>query len=107
VPFAMGYKTVFTGLGVLGGWLAALLGLSFYVRRRVGPRLWRKLHRATIVVYLLALVHTIGAGTDASAPWLRWFMVLTAVPIAGLFLRRVFGGRTPARRPAVAIGEGR
>jgi methionine sulfoxide reductase heme-binding subunit len=110
VPFAMGYRTFFTGLGILGGWLTALLGLSFYVRRWVGPRLWRRMHRWTVVVYLLGLVHTIGAGTDASTPWLRGFMALTAVPIAGLFLARVFGPRAkrvPGSRPRrpVAIEE--
>jgi sulfoxide reductase heme-binding subunit YedZ len=93
VPFVMGYRTIFTGLGIIGGWLAALLGLTYYIRRRIGPALWRKAHRATVVVYALGLIHTIGAGTDASTPWLRWFMALTAIPMAALFLRRVFGSR--------------
>jgi sulfoxide reductase heme-binding subunit YedZ len=97
VPFVMGYRTFFTGLGIIAGWLAALLGLSFYVRRHIGPALWRKAHRATVVVYALGLIHTIGAGTDASTPWLRWFMALTAIPMTGLFLRRVLG-RKPAAR---------
>jgi sulfoxide reductase heme-binding subunit YedZ len=96
VPFAMGYKTLFTGLGVLGGWLAAFLGLSFYFRRRIGARLWRRMHRATVVVYVLGLIHTIGAGTDGSTPWLRWFMALTAIPIAVLFARRLAGTPRPA-----------
>ena len=47
VPFSMGYRPVFTGLGILAGYLAAALGLTFYARRRIGPRLWRKAHRAT------------------------------------------------------------
>jgi len=98
VPFAMGYRTVFTGLGIIGGWLAALLGLSFYIRRQIGPGLWRRLHRATIVVYVLSVIHVIGAGTDASTPWLRGFMVVTGIPILALFLRRVVG-RTP--KPAL------
>ena len=98
VPFVMGYRTFFTGLGIIGGWLAAMLGLSYYVRRHIGPALWRKAHRATVVVYVLGLVHTIGAGTDASTPWLRWFMALTAIPMAALFLRRVLG-RRPAPQP--------
>jgi sulfoxide reductase heme-binding subunit YedZ len=98
VPFTMGYRTFFTGLGILGGWLAALLGLSYYVRRHIGPALWRRAHRATVVVYMLGLVHAIGAGTDASTPWLRWFMVLTAAPMAALFIRRVIG-RQPAPAP--------
>ena len=53
VPFTMDYKPAFTGLGIVGGYLAAALGLSFYARRRIGAKLWRKLHRATILVYVL------------------------------------------------------
>jgi len=97
----MGYRTLFTGLGIIAGWLAALLGLSYYFRRRIGPALWRRLHRATVVVYVLGLIHVIGAGTDASTAWLRWFMLLTAVPMAALFVRRVIG-RRPGRAPAPA-----
>ncbi|MGH2936903.1 MAG: ferric reductase-like transmembrane domain-containing protein [Solirubrobacterales bacterium] len=102
VPFAMGYKTIFTCLGVLAGYLAALLGLSFYARKRIGPRLWRKAHRATVVVYVLGLVHALGAGTDASAVWFRWWVILTAPLIGGLFVYRLLGRRTarPAARKA-------
>jgi sulfoxide reductase heme-binding subunit YedZ len=101
VPFVMGYRTLFTGLGIIAGWMAALLGLSFYFRRHIGAALWRKAHRATVVVYVLGLIHTIGAGTDASTGWLRWFMALTAIPMAALFARRVLG-RKPAPAPRVA-----
>jgi sulfoxide reductase heme-binding subunit YedZ len=102
VPFVMGYRTFFTGLGIIGAWLAALLGLSYYFRRYVGAARWRKAHRATIVVYVLGLVHTIGAGTDAGTVWLRWFMAITAIPITALFLRRVLGRKpqpVPQRAP--------
>jgi sulfoxide reductase heme-binding subunit YedZ len=99
VPFAMTYRSLFTGLGVIAAWLAALLGLTFYIRRWIGPRLWRKMHRATIVVYVLGFVHTLGAGTDAATWWLRGFMWMTAPLIALLFVRRVFG-RKSAPRPA-------
>ena len=95
VPFAMGYKTLFTGLGVLGGYLAAALGLSYYVRKRIGPRLWRKAHRATVVVYVLGLVHALGAGTDASAVWFRWWVILTAPVLGGLFVYRLLARRKP------------
>jgi sulfoxide reductase heme-binding subunit YedZ len=100
VPFKMAYRQLWTGLGILGGYLAALLGLSFYARRRIGARLWRKAHRFTVVVYLLAVAHTLGAGTDASTPWLRWWLLLTAPPIAVLFAIRVLKARQAARRPA-------
>ena len=89
VPFAMGYRPLFTGLGVVAAYLAAVLGLSFYARRRIGARLWRKAHRATVLVYLLGVAHALGAGTDASTPWLRAFLLVTGAPILVLFLRRV------------------
>jgi methionine sulfoxide reductase heme-binding subunit len=89
VPGAIGYRPLWTGLGIVGGYLAAALGLSFYFRRRIGTRLWRRAHRATIVVYALAVIHTLGAGTDAASPWLRAWMLLTVPPIAGLFLFRL------------------
>lgn len=98
VPFAMSFHTAFTGLGIIAGYLAAFLGLSFYIRKRVGPRLWRKAHRATILVYLLGLVHALGAGSDASAVWFRWWVILTTPLIGGLFVYRVLSGRV--KRPA-------
>lgn len=104
VPFALGFKTFYTGLGVIGAYLAVLLGLSYYARRRLGAGLWRKAHRATIVVYLLGLVHAVGAGSDASAPWFRWWVILTTPVIGGLFAYRVVASRTrkQTRRERVA-----
>lgn len=109
VPFALGYRRPFTGLGVLAAYLAALLGLTYYFRARIGARRWRAAHRATIMVYVMGVVHTLGAGTDAGAPWLRAFLVATGVPIALLLARRVSASRSarggsgaPARRPGAA-----
>ena len=92
VPFTMGFRPLWTGFGVVGGYLAALLGLSFYARKRIGPRLWRKAHRATVAVYLLGLVHAFGAGTDASTIWFRWWVLMTTPLIGGLFVYRVLSG---------------
>jgi len=107
VPFAIGYRPLWTGLGILGGYLAAILGLSFYVRRRIGARLWRRMHRFTVVVYVLSLAHALGSGTDASIPIVRYAMLASALPILFLFaLRLLRGGRRPAaaRREVGAAG---
>jgi sulfoxide reductase heme-binding subunit YedZ len=101
VPFTLAYEPVYTGLGIVGGYVAALLGLSFYARRRIGAKRWRNLHRATPAVYVLALVHTLGAGSDAGAPWLRALLIATALPAAGLLLVRVTRRRPAPRRTAV------
>jgi methionine sulfoxide reductase heme-binding subunit len=97
VPFTMQYRPLWTGLGIVAGYLGALLGLSFYIRRRIGPRLWRQAHRLTVVVYGLAVAHTLGAGTDASTPWMRIWLFATVPVIAVLFVARMIGARRSAR----------
>jgi len=89
VPFRMDHEPLATGLGIIAAYLAAALGLSFYVRRRIGTKRWRSLHRATILVYVLAVVHTLGAGSDAGTLWLRAQLVLTGAPVLFLFVMRV------------------
>ena len=102
VPFAVDYRPAFTAAGIVAADLAAALGLSFYVRRRLGARRWRTAHRATPLVYVLGVVHTLGAGTDAGAPWLLGFVGLSLVAMPGLLAVRVVRPRLTARRRAAA-----
>ena len=97
VPLTIGYRPAFTAAGILAAYLAVALGASFYIRRRVGAKRWRKLHRATPAIYLLALVHTVGAGTDAGAPWLQAVMIGTAAAAAGLVSARLMRRPRPAK----------
>lgn len=117
IPGAIDYRPLWTGLGIGAGYLAAALGLSFYLRRSIGARLWRRAHRLTIAVYALAVAHTLGAGTDASTPWMRAWLVISVPTIAVLFVIRVTAPlrkRAPARpqrkttpsRPAAEIEGG-
>lgn len=105
IPFTMAYRPVFTGLGIVAGYLAFALGLSFYIRRRLGPGRWRKVHRLMPVVYAMGAVHALGAGSDGAGIWLQGVVGITAVPIAGLVVAR-YRPRPPARasaaRPAAA-----
>jgi methionine sulfoxide reductase heme-binding subunit len=98
LPFAMKNQPVWTGLGIIGGWLAAILGLSFYARKWITTRVWRWMHRWTLLVYALAIAHTLGSGTDARAPWLLAIIGVTAVPIVFAGTYR-FLPREKARRP--------
>jgi sulfoxide reductase heme-binding subunit YedZ len=98
VPFAIDFKTLWVGLGIVGGYLAALTGLTFYARKRIGVARWRKLHRLTIVAYGLTLVHTIQVGTDFQAgSWARLAILTPAFPILVLFGERMLAGRAKAK----------
>ena len=89
LPFALSYRPLFTGLGIIAGWLALILGLSFYIRKRIGTKTWRSLHRFTLVVYLLALVHTVGAGTHGQSGWMLAMLAGLTAPIVFAFTYRI------------------
>jgi sulfoxide reductase heme-binding subunit YedZ len=96
VPFAMGYRPVWTGLGILAGYLAAGLSLTYYARRRIGARRWRTAHRLIPVAWAMAAVHVIGAGTDAGSLWLQVPIALTMAMALTLLGHRILAGRAAA-----------
>jgi sulfoxide reductase heme-binding subunit YedZ len=95
VPFVLDYRPLWTGLGIVAGYLGAALGLSFYIRRRLGTKRWRNAHRLTPLVYVLAAGHTLGAGTDAGTPWLRGLLVTLSAGLVGLGVLRALPGPRP------------
>jgi sulfoxide reductase heme-binding subunit YedZ len=101
IPFTIGYRPLATGVGIVAGYIAAALGLSFYARKRIGVQTWRKLHRFTIVAYVMSVIHMITAGTDGTSPWLRTPVLASAALIAVMFAARVASAR---RGPAGARG---
>ncbi len=103
VPFAISYRPVWVGLGIFGGYLAALLGPTYFVRRRfIGTRRWRRIHQATVAVYVLAVLHSLGSGTDGAGAWFTVLVFATAVPILVLLALRYRPRRRRAGKPAAA-----
>jgi methionine sulfoxide reductase heme-binding subunit len=101
VPFVMDYRPVFTGLGIVAGYLAAILGLTFYARRRIGTRRWRNLHRLTPLVYALGVAHTLGAGSDRRV--IAVLLIATGTPILYLGILRALPPVSPS---AARAGSG-
>jgi methionine sulfoxide reductase heme-binding subunit len=69
VPGLSPYRPAAVAFGVLACELAALVAVSFPLRRRIGFRAWRRLHWGTYLIFLLATAHGLAAGTDSSRPW--------------------------------------
>lgn len=89
IPFLIDYRPFWTGLGIVGGWMLLLLGVSYYFRTRIGVARWRKLHRWTALAWALGLVHAVGAGTDAGAAWFLVAAGMVVLPAAALLTRRL------------------
>jgi hypothetical protein len=70
VPFVSAYRPLWLGFGALALDLLLVLTVSSLLRRRIEYRTWRLLHWAAYAVWPLALVHGLGAGSDARFGWM-------------------------------------
>lgn len=65
IPFTGPYRPFEVGLGIIGLYLMLLTTLTFYLRKQIGMKWWRKIHYLTFGVFGLATVHGLMSGTDA------------------------------------------
>lgn len=105
IPLAGPYRPFWTGIGIIAGYGLAALGLSYYLRNRIGVARWKRLHRLTAVFWLAAIGHTLGAGTDAAQGWFLILIGAFAIPAAALLIIRylnrasIAGQAARTRRP--------
>jgi len=64
VPGLSPYRPVAVGLGVVAAEAAAVVAVSFSLRRLIGYRGWRRLHWTAYAIFAFATVHGLAAGTD-------------------------------------------
>ena len=102
VPFAtLGYRPLWTGLGQIAFYLCVLVGLSFYARRYIGQKTWRRLHYLSFAVFGLSLIHGLMSGTDSSTPWVQGMYLASGASLLFLTVYRVLvTAAKPARRRA-------
>lgn len=99
VPFASPYRVTYMALGTISLYLMIIVIGSFYARPLVPYRAWRAIHYATFAVFVMALTHGIGAGSDSGEIWaqaLYWTAAGIAVALLAVRLRRALGGRLRA-----------
>jgi len=105
VPFADPYRPLWTGAGIIAGYGLAALGVSYYFRNRIGAARWRRVHRLTAVFWLLAIVHTIGAGSDTGEPWFLLLNGVVILPALLLLVLRWTGRASGEIVDAGAVGQ--
>jgi methionine sulfoxide reductase heme-binding subunit len=105
IPLVSFYRPPWTALGIVAGYGLAALGLTYYLRDRIGPSRWRRLHRLTAVFWVAAIVHTIGAGSDATEPWFLAIAAALVIPAALLLGLRWLGRAQDAgAAPLASVG---
>lgn len=100
VPGLVDYRTWWVSAGVVAGELMALVTASFWVRKRIGTKVWRKLHWASFAAFLLAAAHGLTAGSDTDRPWALGLYASTIGAVAAATAwRGLRSGASPGRSP--------
>ncbi len=97
VPFTGSYRPLWLGLGAFASDLLLAIVITSLVRRRLGHGVWRATHWLAYLSWPVAVLHTVGTGSDVKQVWL---LALTAVcaatVIAAVWVRVGLGW--PSRR---------
>ena len=103
IPFASERMTGSMAVGTVATLLLALIAASSWLRARVPYGAWRAIHALSFGAMLLALVHSIAAGTDTTSVGAAVLYIATSVSLTGLIVLRVllaFAGRgRPTSQP--------
>jgi methionine sulfoxide reductase heme-binding subunit len=102
VPFVGSYRPFWLGLGAVAFDLLLAVILTSLLRGRVGPRAWRLTHWLVYACWPVALLHTLGTGSDVRTTWLLALSGLCLALVLGAVLARGFTGWSRER----ALGRG-
>jgi methionine sulfoxide reductase heme-binding subunit len=89
VPFAAPYRPLWVGIGQVTFYLTLVVVASFYLRRRIGQRTWRRLHYLTFLTFAGATAHGLMSGTDTGAPWALWLYAGVTAGVVFLLTYRI------------------
>ncbi|HEY0389462.1 MAG TPA: hypothetical protein VGC71_13560 [Gaiellales bacterium] len=103
VPFAAGYRPLWTGVGIAAAELLLALAVTNHYRSRLPYRWWRGAHYANFAVWTAATVHGLGAGTDSSAPWMVTIYATATGAVCSLVVWRRAARRGVALRRGLAV----
>jgi sulfoxide reductase heme-binding subunit YedZ len=84
LPFGSQWKPLWIGLGAASLDLMVALVVTSLLRQRIGHRVWRAIHWAAYGLWPLAVVHTIGAGTDMHTAWMLSVVAACTFSMLGL-----------------------
>lgn len=104
VPFVSSWHPNAVAWGIVAMYLLLAVELTSLARRRLPPRVWRRIHYLSLPLFAFATVHFVVAGTDGQNPFALAGIAITVLAVLGLVIRRT--GRShsaprprPARRP--------
>ena len=90
VPFISSYRPIWLGLGAVASDLVLALVITSLIRVRIGLRTWRGIHWTAYACFPIAIVHSLGTGSDASRSWMLAVVIGSVALVAIATLVRLW-----------------
>ena len=81
VPFASSYKPAAVALGVVAMYLLLAIEITSLMMRRIPRHRWHAVHLTSYVVFVIATVHGLTAGTDRHNALFQWACLISAAVV--------------------------
>lgn len=92
LPFGAVYRPLWLGLGAVASDLLIAVALTSVLRRRFGYRAWRATHWAAYACWPVALLHSLGTGSDTRTTWMLVIIGACVLSVFVAVLARVSEG---------------
>ncbi len=89
IPFVSPYRPIWLGLGAVAFDLLLALVITSFLRMRLGFRMWRAVHWLAYASWPVALLHSLGTGSDARLGWMTFVGFASFALVAVAVLLRV------------------
>lgn len=89
IPLASKWHPVAVAWGVVAAYLLLAVELTSLARAHLSKRVWRRVHTASFVLFVMATVHGLSAGTDAKTAAGRTVALAVGTVFLGLTALRV------------------
>ncbi len=105
VPFTSSWRPVAVAWGVVAAYLLLAVELTSLARNRLSKRAWRRVHTASFVLFVVATIHGLTAGTDTRSAMARTLALAVGTVFAGLTAIRLAEVLRPAPAPSPHRGR--
>jgi DMSO/TMAO reductase YedYZ heme-binding membrane subunit len=109
VPLASAWHPVWVAWGIVAFYLLLAVEVTSLLRARLPHRLWKGVHGLSFVLFGVATVHVLVAGTDTDDAWALWPVLVVTMAVTFLAVARAAAGPRPERATAklADLPEGR
>jgi hypothetical protein len=104
IPFTGSYRPLWLGFGALASDLMIAIAVTSIFRRRLGHAVWRATHWLAYLCWPVAVLHTVGTGSDVKQVWLLALTAACVVAVVvSVWVRVGFGWPDQRRLRGTAV----